>query len=101
MTVFENEGQRQASAKVTSVGVKHVHTKARRYDRGLKPSVVISEFESQPKSRFPRRHLSRVHSRKSQFLQDNSRQITVFSRTSHKTEAPNHSFDHTFWRVGD
>ena len=32
---------------------------------------------------------------------DNSRQITVFSRTSHKTEAPNHSLHHTFWRVGD
>ena len=64
---------------------------------GLKPSVVISEFESQPRSRFPRQHLSR----KSQFLQDNSRQITIFSRTSHKTEAPNHSLDYTFWRVGD
>jgi hypothetical protein len=25
---------------------------------GLKPSVVISEFESQPKSRFPRQRLS-------------------------------------------
>ena len=41
MTVFENEGQRQASAKVTSVGVKHVHTKARRYDRDLSVGVVL------------------------------------------------------------
>ena len=31
--------------------------------------------------------LSWAHSRKSQFLQDNSRQITVFSKTSYKTEA--------------
>ncbi|EDR07572.1 uncharacterized protein LACBIDRAFT_327937 [Laccaria bicolor S238N-H82] len=62
--------------------------------RGLKPSVVISEFESHPDHACPRQHLSR----KSHFLQGVSRQITVSRGTSHKTEASNHSLDRTFWR---